>query len=86
MKLPPRTWLAFALLFALGFIAKADGITSKNVVGMEGIYNSGSNGVGMAGVNNGGGASAPLTPCAAGALDFSDATGCNLSLYMVMLR
>lgn len=26
------------------------------------------------------------TPCSAGQLDFSDVTGCNLTLYMTLLR
>jgi hypothetical protein len=30
--------------------------------------------------------STPLTSCLAGQLDFSVATGCNTTLYMVMLR
>lgn len=35
-------------------------------------------------VGGGGGAAGPA--CNAGQLDFSDATGCNLTLYMVILR
>lgn len=33
-----------------------------------------------------GGGGGGTTPCAAGQLDWSDATGCNLTLYMIGLR
>lgn len=38
------------------------------------------------GVGGGGFNSTPLVACNAGQLDFSDATGCNTTQYMVLLK
>lgn len=49
----------------------------------------GVNGMGAFGPDFAGGSAAnvtPTTPCVGGQLDFSDPTGCNTTLYMVLLR
>lgn len=77
-----RNRIALAVvLVCLSAAASGDGIDNPatggngNWVGrLEGINNSGI-----------GGSAIPATPCNAGQLDFSDATGCNLTLLMVGL-
>lgn len=54
-------FLAFALLLAFAFAAKADGIFTKNVIGIDGIYSGKSIG-GASGIANGTGGGAPPPP------------------------
>lgn len=72
-------FLAFALLLAFAFTAKADGIFTKNVIGVDGIYSGKSIG-GASGINNGSGSVTPPPPTCTpdGGTDWSNA--CDLPL------
>lgn len=78
-----RRSLLIALLIAGTTQLRADGINNPQSGGSGGGQVGFIEGVNNLGV---GGSSSPTTPCVGGQLDFSDVTGCNTTLYMVILR